>query len=164
MVPRSALFARTYVNTEYGFQAEMPSTKMVCTAENDGSEADRGFSVLWNAPGCRNTYDAMGIHVYFDMNAFESPSTLDLGKHICNGNPVRPSPFWVSGFRFYQCNSKTDGGRASLDYFVLRHVKGGYAEGEQTYGITLICPHDDCRKLMPMTRWIFAHMKFIKQE
>jgi hypothetical protein len=164
MVPHSVLYARTYVNTEYGFQAEMPSGKMICTTENDGSEADRGFTVLWDAQSCPHTDDASGIHVYFDMNAFESPSTLDLGKHICNGNAIRPSLFGVSGFRFYQCKSKTDGGRTSLEYFVLRHVKGGYPEGEGTYGVTLICPHDYCRKLMPMTRWIFAHMKFIKQE
>jgi hypothetical protein len=164
MVPHSALFARTDVNSEYGFRARTPSWRTVCTTANDGSTADRGFSVLWDAPGCRNTDDASGIYVYFDMNAFDSLSTLDLGKHICDGNAIRPSPFWVSGFHFFHCKSKTDGGRVGLDYFVLRHVKGGYAEGEQTYGVTLICPHDDCRKLMPMTRWIFEHMKFIIQK
>ena len=154
--------AKFYTNTEYGFKAEMPRGKPVCLPEEH--QSNHGFVVLWEKKECPPARDVSGIYVYFGMNAFESHSTLEVGQHTCGGNAITPGPFWVSGFQFYKCKSRTDSGRVSLDFFVLRRVQGGYPEGESTYGVSLLCPHDDCRNLLPMTRWIFAHMKFIRQE
>ena len=51
-----------------------------------------------------------------------------------------------------------------LNYFVLRHGKTNDPGAEMSYQIGLSCPRDNRRPLMPMTRWIFAHMRFIRRE
>jgi hypothetical protein len=158
------VFAKSYTNTEYGIQTELPSGKVICTTENDGTTSDHGFTILWDTNLCPPEDNTPGIHVYFGMNAFESRSTFEEGKHICRGAVIRPSPFRVGGYQFYQCKPMRVGATVSLEYFVPRAVKGGSPEGESTYRVSLLCPRGDCRKLMPMTRWIFAHMRFIKQE
>jgi hypothetical protein len=154
--------AETYTDSYFEFRAAMPKEKVVCLPRENTS--DHGFVVLWETKDCNFISSPTGIYVYASHNFDrESNTTPELGKLLCDGNAVSPSPFVVSGFRFYQCKSKTDEGRLGPSYFVLRHVKGGYPESEPTYGVWLICPHDDCRKLMPMTRWIFVHMRFIRQ-
>jgi hypothetical protein len=161
---QNVVFAKTYTNAEYGIQAELPSGKMICTAENDGSTSDHGFTVLWETKLCPPEDDTPAVYVYFGMNAFEARSTLEEGKHICHGAIIRQSPFRVGNQLFYQCKPVRVRSHINLEYFVLREVKGGSPEGESIYNVSLVCPRSDCRKLMPMTRWIFAHMKFIKRE
>jgi hypothetical protein len=159
-----AALAKTYVNAEYGLQAELPSRKMICTTDNDGTTSDHGFTVLWATNKCPPEENTLGIYIYFGMNAFESRSTFEEGQHICHSAAIRPSPFSVSGFRFYQCTRSPERGRIRLEYFVLRHVEGDDPEGEPTYGVSMICPHTGCRELMPTTRWIFTHMRFNKPD
>jgi hypothetical protein len=158
----SGTVARTYTNSTFGLQVELPAGKTVCTSE-DG-ESDRGFTVLWETKKCPPADDATGIYVYVEYNALGWRSTLDEGRSICSGAAIKPSSFTVSGFRFYHCKSRTDRGKASLAYFVLRNTDLRSPDNAVGYGVTLICPHDNCRKLMPMTDWLFMHMKFVKQQ
>ncbi len=154
--------ARTYTNATFGLQVELPTGKTVCTAA-DG-ESDRGFTILWEQNDCPPTDDANGIYVYVQYNALGWHSTLEEGKSDCVTSSVRASPFAVSGARFYQCKLLTDLWHVSLSFFVLRNKDINPPDNEVSYGVTLICPHGDCRRLMPLVHWIFAHMKFIKQE
>ena len=157
-----AAAASNYTDRYFGFRVAVPTGKMVCLP--DGTTSNHGYIVLWDTTDCHFIVRPPGIYVYATHNGDEDATTTsDLAKDLCGGNLSGPSPFSVSGFRFSQCRSATREGRPGLEYFVLRHVKGGYPGSEPKYGVSLICPHDDCRSLMPMTRWIFAHMKFIKQ-
>ena len=160
----NVVFAKTYTNSEYGIQAELPSGKVVCTAENDGSTSDHGFTVLWRTNRCPPEDNTPGTYVYFGMNAFEARSTFEEEKHICRGAVIRSSPFRVGNQLFYQCKPMRVLSHVNLEYFAPRQVMGGSPEGESTYNVSLVCPRSHCRRLMPMTRWIFAHMKFIKRE
>jgi len=155
-------FSKTYTNSTFGLQVTMPVGKVICTARN--GESDRGFVVLWQGKECPPPDGTAGIYVYVEYNALGWRSTFEEGKFVCSGEAIRPSPFKVSGFRFYQCELQTDRNRPSPGYFVLRNKKLSSRDNAVSYGVTLVCPHDDCRDLMPMTRWIFAHMKFIIQD
>lgn len=162
IVAQVGAVAGTYTNATFGLKMELPPGKVICTAEE--YQSDRGVIILWDTRKCPSDRDAAGIYVYVAYNATQRRSTFELGKDNCSVGTARLSPFKVSGFRFYQCLSRTDGGRTALAYFVLRDRKLSSPDNEVTYGVTLICPHDDCRTLMPTTRWIFAHMKFIAQD
>jgi hypothetical protein len=162
ITPNVGAFARTYTNATFGLQVEMPMGKTICTTE-DG-ESDRGFIVLWHTTKCPPADGTTGIYVFVEYNALGWRSTPEGGKLICIGGASRPSPFVVSGFRFYQCKSRTDSGRISLAYFVLRNRMLSSPDNQVNYGVSLICPNDNCQDLLPVTRWIFSHMKFIKQD
>jgi hypothetical protein len=158
----TASFVRPYTNATFGFFAEMPVGKVSCTSKSD--ESDRGFVVLWNSKVCPPAEDAAGIYVHVEYNALGWRSTIEEGKSICENESARPSPFMVSGIRFYRCKSRTDQGHDSLSYFALRNKNLSSPDNGVSYEVTLICQEGNCRDLMPMTRWIFAHMKFIRQE
>ena len=56
------------------------------------------------------------------------------------------------------------GSTEHMNYFVPRHAGRDDREAEMIYVVTLICSGDAGQKLMPLTRWIFAHMKFTNRE
>jgi hypothetical protein len=154
--------AKVYINGNYGFRVELPPGRVVCGPEY--STANHGFFVPFDTTDCLSDNGVMGIYVEASYNSMELRSTLDEGKLICDGAPAEPSPFWVSGYRFYQCESGGRNQHQSIKYFLLRRGKANDRGEEMTYDVGLICPHDDCHKLMPTARWIFAHMKFIRRE
>ena len=155
--------ADSYLDACFGWKIEIPAKKPVCLPE--GYTSDHGYILLWETESCPPEYDAAGIYVYALHNyETDSNTTRQLGRHICRKWPMTPSPFVVSGFRFYQCESTRKGKRRTFDYFVLRHVPGGYPPAEPTYGVTLNCPRNDCRPLFPMAGWILRHMTFTRRQ
>lgn len=156
------VFAKTWSNANYGFQVELPPGYVVCGPE--GFTADHGFFVLFDTKDCLSDDDVSGLYVEASYNAMEVRSSIGEGKLICDGAAIKPSPFWIAGYRFYQCESGRGKANHGMRYFVLRHGKANDVGAEMTYDVGLICKHNDCRRLMPMARWIFAHMKFTKRE
>jgi hypothetical protein len=154
--------AKTYINTNYGFQVELPPGKVTCGPEY--TTANHGFFVLWDTKDCLSNEDATGLYVEASYNALDLRSTVAEGRLICDGATIGPSPFWVAGYRFYQCKSGRREKPQTMRFFVLRHGKAKDVGEEMTYDVGLICYHNDCQKLLPMARWIFAHMKFIRRE
>jgi hypothetical protein len=162
VVSRDGALAKTYKNTTFGLQVELPSGSTVCTA--DEGESDRGFSILWKSRICPHDDDIEGIYVDVRYNALNRRSTLDTAKDECVGLSAKPSPFMVAGFRFFRCLLRTDRGRIVPTWFVLRNRRLSSPDNGVIYGVTLICPRNDCRKLRPLVRWVFSHMKFIEQD
>ena len=63
---------KTYTNTPFGFQVEMPAGRVICTTE-DG-KSGRGFIVLWEPAKCPPADDAAGVYIYL------SPYTASAGS------------------------------------------------------------------------------------
>jgi hypothetical protein len=94
--------AKTYINTNYGFQVELPPGKVTCGPEY--TTANHGFFVLWDTKDCLSSEDATGLYVEASYNALDLRSTFAEGSLICGGATITKPPFGSRVIDFINAN------------------------------------------------------------
>jgi hypothetical protein len=129
-----------YVNYEYKLVVALPDGLAICTTPAPGP--NHGFTVLIDSKDCDNVgeADVEQISIYTGFNIPEEEmSARELGKHFCDGAPIRKSSVSVDRLPFFRCGPTKDGALARVQFIALRPMPNEWSAGWIQIIATLYC-------------------------